>query len=182
MPAPGPRGEDRFTPLPGFNFHVHFAPHSDGLDAGAQPGDFLPMTGIDGAVSGGFSEISGLEATMEPKVIKAGGVNYGAIQRAGPVTFATVVMKRGIVEARHLWNWWAQFAGADGSANGGWGRASRCDVYIALIRGDRPVLGWKIANAMPVKFRAADLNARGTEVAIEEIHLAHEGLHMRGVA
>jgi hypothetical protein len=27
-----------------------------------------------------------------------------------------------------------------------------------------------------VKFKAADLNARGTEVGIEELHLAHEGL------
>ncbi len=181
MPAPGPKGEDRFTPFPGFNFHVHFAPHSDDFEGGGGGGEFLPMTGIDSAVSGGFSEISGLEATMEPKVIKAGGQNYGAIQRAGPVTFATVVMKRGIVEARHLWGWWALFSGADGKPNGGWAKTSRCDVFISLIRGDVPVLGWKLANAMPVKFRAADLNARGTEVAIEELHLAHEGLHMKGV-
>jgi hypothetical protein len=34
---------------------------------------------------------------------------------------------------------------------------------------------------MPVKFRAGDLNARGTDVAIEELHLAHEGLHMAEV-
>jgi hypothetical protein len=27
-----------------------------------------------------------------------------------------------------------------------------------------------------VKFKAADLNAKNTEVGIEELHLAHEGL------
>lgn len=31
---------------------------------------------------------------------------------------------------------------------------------------------------MPIKFKAADLNARGTEIGIEELHLAHEGLSL----
>ena len=29
---------------------------------------------------------------------------------------------------------------------------------------------------MPVKFKFADLNARGMDVGIEELHLVHEGL------
>jgi phage tail-like protein len=43
-------------------------------------------------------------------------------------------------------------------------------------------LGWRLRNAMPVKFRVGDLNAKGSEVAIEELHLVHEGLDMEGVA
>ena len=39
-----------------------------------------------------------------------------------------------------------------------------------------PVLTWKLARALAIKFKAADLNARGTEVGVEELHLAHEGL------
>ena len=121
---------------------------------------------------------------MEPKVIKEGGRNYGAVQRPGAVTFATVILKRGIIiSPRHLWTWWAFFAGADGATNGGWLPAGRCDVSIALIQNNRdPVVGWRLDNAMPVKYRVGDLNARGTEIAIEELHLAHEGLHMKGVA
>ena len=38
------------------------------------------------------------------------------------------------------------------------------------------VLGWKLERALPIKFKAADLNARGSEVGVEELHLAHEGL------
>ncbi len=48
---------------------------------------------------------------MEPKVIKAGGANYGAAQRVGPVSFATVVLKRGMTSTRDLWNWFANVAG-----------------------------------------------------------------------
>ena len=58
------------------------------------------------------------------------------------------------------------------------GRTVRCNVTIALIRDRKPVMGWRLQSAMPVKFRAGDLNARGTEAAIEELHLVHEGLHM----
>jgi hypothetical protein len=31
---------------------------------------------------------------------------------------------------------------------------------------------------MPIKFKAADMNAKGADVAIEELHLAHEGLSL----
>jgi phage tail-like protein len=173
MPISVPEGQDPGSPFGAFAFHVHFSP---GTGSGS-----MPMDGIDPAISGGFSEVTGLEATMEAKAIKEGGHNYGVHQRPGQITFATVVLKRGMMESRHLWRWWALWAGADGAQNGGWAASSRCNVTIALIHGRRPVMGWRLENAMPVKFRAGDLNARGTEVAIEELHLVHEGLHMNEV-
>ncbi|HEY7490181.1 MAG TPA: phage tail protein, partial [Candidatus Tectomicrobia bacterium] len=39
------------------------------------------------------------------------------------------------------------------------------------------MMAWKLTRALPVKFKAADLNARATEVGIEELHLVHEGLY-----
>jgi phage tail-like protein len=182
MPIPIPPGEDPETPFGNFAFHVHFAPRADAQSSGSS--GFAPFAGVKPEISGGFSEITGLEATMEPKLIKVGGMNYGAIQRAGPVSFSTVVLKRGIIASRHLWDWWSFFAGADGASNGGWGAGSRCDVLIGLTESieHKVMVGWKLSNAMPVKFKSADLNAKGTEVAVEEIHLVHEGLHMRGVA
>ncbi len=46
-----------------------------------------------------FAEVTGLEATMEPRAIREGGRNWGQHQRAGQVSFATVVFKRGITAA-----------------------------------------------------------------------------------
>jgi len=165
-----PEGQDPLFPMAGFNFHVSFATSG-----------FEPTANLPDEITGGFSEISGLEATMEPKVIKVGGRNYGAVQRAGPVSFGTVILKRGIVEARYLWAWWSQFTGADRQDNGDWRASSRCDVTVALIRDRVPMVAWTLQNAMPVKFRAGDLNARTGEIAIEELHLAHEGLNMEPV-
>ncbi len=169
-----PDGQDPLAPFPGFAFFVAFNP-PDG-------GDFAPFADVDEPITGGFSEITGLEATMEPKVIKEGGRNYGPVQRAGPVSFSTVVLKRGVVRSRHLWAWWAMFAGSDDSTNGGWGPSGRANVDIVFIAGGQAVLGWELVNAMPVKFRVGDLNARSGEVAIEEIHLVHEGLNTAQVS
>jgi phage tail-like protein len=131
---------------------------------------------------GGFAEVSGLEVSMEAKTIREGGANYGAHQRAGQVSFATVVLKRGMASARDLWHWWALFAGAgtpDGSPRSNGAFAHRLTVRISLLDIDgTPLLKWRLERAMPVKFKAADLNARGVEIGIEEIHLAHEGLFM----
>ncbi len=121
--------------------------------------------------SGAFSECSGLEATMEPKVIKEGGRNWGAIQRTGKVTFATLVLKRGMTVTRDLWKWY-EFVGTGKYAH-------RLNVIVTMFdTSGQAVLAWKVAQALPIKFKAADLNAKGTDVAIEELHLAHEGLSL----
>jgi phage tail-like protein len=210
-----PDAGDLRTPLGNFAFHVSF--ETDGSDVPAEP-------------FGAFSEISGLEATMEHKVIKEGGRNYGPAIRVGPVSFATVILKRGIVEVDNLWNWWSLFTGADGESNAYPASRNRCDVLIGMIGlkpfeaqpatppageyhykdtsdtafgrttiqvdaynsfGRKPAEPakpvdpnpeiraiWRLRNAMPIKFRAGDLNAKGNDVAVEELHLVHEGLAM----
>jgi len=122
----------------------------------------------------GFSDCTGLEATMEPKVIKAGGRNYGAVQRAGPVTFSTVILKRGMLRNLTLWKWFTE-----ATSQGLYAR--RRDVVITLydtIQPYRAAMSWQLKRALPIKFKTADLNAKATEVGIEELHLAHEGMRL----
>jgi len=176
MPEDIPSGSDRFAvPLFGFNFQVAFA-----REPIAARGGGSGASGEEALCEGAFSEVTGLEASMETKSIKEGGANYGAHQRAGQVSFATVVLKRGMTQARDLWHWWALFAGAgtpDGSARSNGAFAHRLTVRISLLDSDgTPRLKWRLERAMPVKFKAAEFNARATDVAIEEIHLVHEGL------
>lgn len=176
MPETIDNGRPFEPPLFTFRFHVAFKRDViDGKGGGVAGPD-------EGICEGAFAEVTGLEATLEPKVIKEGGVNYGAHQRAGPVTFGTVVLKRGTTSARDLWKWWELFAGAGdpgqaSSAQSG-AYAHRLTARVTL-KGldDQPRMRWRLERAMPVKFKAADFNARATEVAIEELHLAHEGLY-----
>ncbi|MBZ0316578.1 MAG: phage tail protein [Anaerolineae bacterium] len=153
------------APLHIFRFHAEFYVHLLGSQAVASPTSIC---------EGSFTECTGLEATMEPKVIKEGGRNYGAVQRAGPVTFATVILKRGIIPPSDLWGWFQRVN--DGSTSGA--LAYRLDAKITLFSEDGTgKLAWKLVRALPIKFKMADLNASNFEVGIEELHLAHEGLY-----
>jgi phage tail-like protein len=51
---------------------------------------------------------------------------------------------------------------------------------IALLSEDLTavVFTWKLLRARPVKYSFGDLNAKGTDVAIEELVLAYERLEM----
>jgi hypothetical protein len=84
--------DNELSPLHAFHFQVDF----DEDSLAGRGGGSIPLC------SGAFSECTGLEATMEPKVIKEGGRNYGPAQRAGTVTFATVVLKRRHADAASL--------------------------------------------------------------------------------
>jgi phage tail-like protein len=153
-------GAAMLTPLHVFRFHVQF--RADSL-TGSGDSDEVDVC------QGAFAECTGLEATMEAKSIKEGGRNTGTAQRAGQTNFATVVLKRGISGNRMLWGIFNAFS--SGSF------APRLQVTINLFDLDgTAVMAWQLRRAMPVKFKFADLNARGAEVGIEELHLAHEGL------
>jgi len=153
--------DNTLAPLHVFNFQVDFKVDPLGDEGGS---DDVTLC------SGAFSECTGLEATMEPKVIKEGGRNYGAAQRAGSVTFATVILRRGMTTTRHLWRWFELV-----TRKGGYSYRLAAFVRMYNQKGEI-VLTWKLEKAMPIKFKAADLNAKGTEIGVEELHLAHEGL------
>lgn len=153
-------------PLHVFRFRVDFFLSTE--DANAQ-GDRVPLC------SGRFAECTGLEATMEPKTIPVGGRNVGAVQRAGRVSFATVILRRGLTPAAHLWAWFELVAGG--------AYAYRLDAEVVLLPpGGTPegpgTLTWKMRRALPTKFKAADFNAKAAEVGVEELHFVHEGLSL----
>ncbi len=126
---------------------------------------------------GAFSEVSGLEATMEPRVIREGGHYRGEYQRAGQVTYATVILKRGITSASDLWTW---FDLVGGNKTGLRLRAelSHFEHQRESAESIKKVsrFQWVMQNALPVKFKAATYTGTSAEVGVEELHFVHEGL------
>jgi phage tail-like protein len=148
-------------PLLPFNFDVVF--HEVALQTSAEIGSELRLC------AAAFSEVTGLEATMEPKVIKEGGRNFGVVQRVGPVTFATVVLKRGVSQVSDLWKWFELVAGGN--------TRKRLNATITVYdRAQAAKCRWKLHRALPTKFKTADLNATASAVGVEELHIAHEGM------
>ena len=123
---------------------------------------------------GAFSEVTGLEATMKQRSIDEGGRNYGQIQRAGPTSFGTLTLKRGLTSVDHLETWFDVVARREAFG-------FRMTGRLELIDGERGgedsvVLTWNIRNALPIKLKGPDLSATATAVAVEELQIVHEGL------
>lgn len=121
-----------------------------------------------------FSEVSGLEATMTPRTLKEGGRNWGEIHLAGPVTFAPVVLKRGMTSNGQLWTWFdlvhrrAQY---DFRLSG--------DVSVcAPDKLDKTLFRYRLEGVLPTKFRGPALSSTASQVAIEELELVHEGFEL----
>jgi phage tail-like protein len=158
------QGPDAKAPLPVFNFRVTFREASFSAPGGA---DTVPLA--DGA----FAEVSGLEASIEAKTIREGGFNTGQHQRVGGVSHGTVVLRRGMARAHQLVRWFEVFTGAQ--------YGCRLDVDIELLGPDGSTqLVCELTRAMPVRYKAADFNARSAEIGIEELHLVHESMAWRG--
>ena len=152
-------------PLPGFRFKVEFFVATENA---SNLGSSKPIC------SGAFAECSGLEASMETRAIRVGGNNFGEIQRAGRVSFGTVILKRGVSTTRDLWKWF-ELVGTGAYAY-------RLDAMISLLdfgdsEGWSTNHSWYMLNALPNKFKAADFVATSNEVGVEELHFVHEGMY-----
>jgi phage tail-like protein len=82
--------------------------------------------------------------------------------------YANIVLKRGIVKGDiDFFNWMNTQ-----SLN----EIERRDVVIKLLnQNHEPVISWIAINAFPVRLSGPVLNAAISNIAIEELELAHEG-------
>jgi len=115
-----------------------------------------PMTTLHFTVSWGdrqqtssFSEVSGL--TMEAEVVEyRGGADpqFSTRKQPGLRKFSNVAVERR-------------------------------DVTVSLLNEERePVMTWKIKEAWPVKIEGPGLKSTGTDVAIESVEFACEGIEI----
>lgn len=118
----------------------------------------------------GFIEVSGLEITNDV-IEHHDGSDPGQVTRKMPGLrkYSNITLKRGIVKGDNdFFNWMNTQ-----SLN----EVERRDIVIKLLDQDhQPILIWKVINAFPVKLSGPVLNGAASNVAIEELELAHEGL------
>jgi phage tail-like protein len=123
-----------------------------------------------GGTNIGFSEVSGLN--IENKLIEyrdGASPEYSKLKMPGMREFSNLTLKRGVFKGdNEFYNWLNTI-----SLNA----VERRDLTISLLNENHePVVTWKIKNAFPVKIQSTDLKADGSEVAIEQLDVAHEGL------
>ena len=124
---------------------------------------------ISGLFVAGFSDVSGLQAEIEVQEYREGGVNGYIHKRAGPTKYpSNLILKKGITDSTELWSWYSDVMR---------GRIQRKPVDVVLMSSTgEESRRWKLQNAYPVKWTGPELKATASEVAVETLELAHEGL------
>jgi phage tail-like protein len=129
--------------------------------------------GSEGTVIGGFSDASGLGLDVSYSEYRNGNERFNTVRKV-PNTHKNddVTLKRGLIGSDDLFDW------LKGVRDG---VADPRNISITLLDEARTPVGvFTLRNAQPKKWTGPTLAAKGGgEVAMEELHLVHEGIEYK---
>ncbi|NTU22635.1 phage tail protein [Brevibacillus sp. HB1.2] len=123
---------------------------------------------MDGIQQAGFSEVSGFDASVDVVEYREGNEVITPRKLPGLAKYGNITLKWGVTDSMDLYNWMQDTIQ---------GKVARKTVTIIAINeaGD-DVATWKVIEAWPTKYTAPDFNGTSSEVAIEQLEIAHEGM------
>ena len=124
---------------------------------------------LDGIAQASFSECSGLETTTEVIDHREGGDNTTVRKLPGKTTYSDITLKAGMTDSKDLWTWRQQVIEGKFQRKNG-------SIVVFDLANKTEVARWNFVSAWPTKWDGGSFNAKGNEVAIETLVLAHEGL------
>lgn len=130
-------------------------------------------TGTTNGPEAGFQEVSGIGMDVTVAEYRNGNEKENSVRKITGLSKSTdVTLKRGVIGSLNLYQWLDQIRNGDQSAYR--------TVVIQLQSEDHTavVQEWKLLRARIIKHTSGPLNARGTDVAMEELVLAYERLEM----
>ncbi len=155
-------GGQRLDPVRSYNFLVSL------VDTTSTLGTLL--SGVQNVVLGGFSECSGLESQLRTEDYEEGGNNGVVLHFPKRINWTNVRLKRGAALNDELWNWHYGYVEGKGKRRDG--------IIMLQDEQHQPVRIWYFVRGLPVKWTGPSMNALQSNVAIEELEIAHEGLRM----
>ena len=126
----------------------------------------------DGAVAG-FQEVSGLGMEITVTEYRNGNETANSVRKISTLTKTTdVTLKRGVIGSLTLYQWLDQIRNGD--------QAALRTVVIQLQSEDHTatVMTWKLLRTRITKDTDGPLNAKGTDIAMEEMTLSYERLEL----
>ena len=130
-------------------------------------------TGNTDGPDAGFQEISGIGMEVTVSEYRNGNEKENSVRKITGMNKATdVTFKRGVIGSLSLYNWLNQIRNGDQNA--------LRNIVVQLQNEDHTavVLTWKLLRSRIIKHTSGPLNAKGTEVAMEELVIAYERLEM----
>lgn len=130
-------------------------------------------TGDTAGPDAGFQECSSITMSVDVIEYRNGNDKENNPRKlTGLPKVSDVTLKRGIIGSLNLYQWLDQIRNGDA--------AGFRNVVIHLQSEDHTatVMTWKLVRARIIKHTSGPLNARGTDVAMEEMTLAYERLEL----
>jgi phage tail-like protein len=130
-------------------------------------------SGVTDGVQAGFQECSNIGMEVTVAEYRTGNMKENSVQKITGINKATdVTLKRGVIGSLDLYQWLDQIRNGDQTAFR--------TVTVALQNEDHSqvVQTWKLLRARIIKHVSGPMNAKGTDVAMEELTLAYERLQM----
>lgn len=121
-----------------------------------------------GGVEAGFQEVSGIGTEVTVAEYRNGNELENNVRKLTGLNKATdITLKRGVTGAKELYKWMDE-------VRSGTGEPLKL-VTIELLSASREkVMAWNLSNARIIKLTFGPLNAKGTDVAMEEMVIAYE--------
>lgn len=118
----------------------------------------------------GFSEVSGLSVEHDLIEYRDGASpEFQTIKMPGMRRYSNIILKRGGYKGDNEFFQWLNTVALS--------QVQRRDVIISLLdENHEPVVSWLLRNSWPVALKLGKLNAIKSEIFIERLELAHEGL------
>ncbi len=123
---------------------------------------------IDGIQQAGFSEVTGFDASLDVVEYREGDEVITPRKLPGLAKYGNVSLKWGVTDSLEMYEW------IEGCIEGNIERKTLTIIAIDEEGGD--VATWQLIEAWPAKYTAPEFNATASEVAIEILEVAHEGM------
>ena len=143
----------RVEPLPVFCFHVQI--------------------NIAGSGVAFFKSVGGLKYETEIIPVREGGANNTTFQLVGATKWNNLVFKQGYTGDSALLKWREEWMMGGGSP----GKMNRASGTITQLDGNlKERAKWSWVRGWPAKWEISEFDASKSEIAIETLEIAHEGL------
>lgn len=118
----------------------------------------------------GFSEATIPDSTQDPIEYREGNEPNTVRKIPGLTKYGNITLKWGITTSTDIYEWRKKVE--DGKI-----KDARQNIAISLQDDEgNEAARWEFSNAWPTKYDAPDLNATGSDIAIETLEICHEGM------
>ncbi len=131
-------------------------------------GSYRYLIEVDGGIRAGFEEVSGYDPSADVIEYRNGSEVRPTRKLPGVAKYTNITLKNGLTADLGLYHWLEDAFS---------GRITRKSlIIIAFDNARQECARWIIHNTWPTRIEAPDFKAAASEIPIQSLELAHEGI------